>query len=991
MSDEYCPRLIEVALPIREISAESVRDKNIDHGHISRLHIWWARRPLAASRAVVFASLVPDPDDPRCPRAFRLAVESHLKLHVPSELHYFRKGRKVVRDEDPYRPYGDVEDTLRNRLLMFIARYSRDFLDFHSGQTDKEPETRQVLDDRSLVKWETGDLENPQGQEVLRIARELVRIANGGRPPVVFDPFAGGGAIPLEVRRLGGQAIANDYNPVAHLIVRATCDYPQTYGVPGRRVVSVAELGKTVEREIRVDNVLVHDLDKWGDWILDRTKERVGHLYRPGADGRPVLAYLWARTVPCSNPECRGEIPLLRSLDLCTRGRKIALSMEINRAAKSIQFGIARDHAIKTTEGTKRQRGPAFCPFCDEPTSEEELRRAGIESHISERMVAVVLETDGRKDYRVVDSEDGVGVERALSTEVDVPSEYIVPEINGPTASPKSGSHRSINLELYGLTRWGQLFNRRQLAVMEELIRCLHEAADKMQSSIDDSDYRRALLTYLAFWIDGIAVFGNSMCRWNAAREAIQTPFSGQSIPMMWDYPEVNPFAASSASAGNKLGRILEVLQREASPSSAHAARPTILMGSATRLAVDSGSVDHVITDPPYGNAIAYADLSDFYYVWLKRSLGRDVPEVFPTPQTPKEFEATSHKHRHEGNGDRANEHYQRLLTASFKECLRVAKPPKLISVMFAHQSSAAWSALLAALFEAGLCPNATWPIATERPDAALGMGGANLESSVTVVCRPRAAVGAESFKIVKKEIQEAVEQAVHRFWDYGFRGADLIVASYGPAVGVFGKYERVERGDGTPVEVPELLDFARQAARDAIAGEFRGDNLSTLYYVWANLYGAAEQSWDDARLVVQIGGDVESAMDVARRHDIFVITGPKCRLALLSDREDRRGLGVDPKPPLIDALHRAMMLWKSERRSELVGYLAERGLLDEPRFWKLAQALFEVLPRGSEDWKLVSALLGERDTLRTEAKRTTVVTKPQVEMDFSTTEAGGE
>jgi hypothetical protein len=254
-------------------------------------------------------------------------------------------------------------------------------------------------------------------------------------------------------------------------------------------------------------------------------------------------------------------------------------------------------------------------------------------------------------------------------------------------------------------------------------------------------------------------------------------------------------------------------------------------------------------------------------------------------------------------------------------------------------------------------------------PNAALGLDTASLESSVTVVCRPRAALGAESFKVVRKEIQEAVEQSVHRFWGYGFRGADLIVASYGPAVGVFGKYNRVERADGTPVDVPELLDFARQAARDAIAGEFHGDSLSTLYYVWANLYGIAEQSWDDARLVVQIGGATENAMEVARQQGIFVVDGSSCRLALLADRTGRRGLGADPGAPLVDALHRAMDLWKAERRADLVDYLHERDLFDDSRFWKLAQALFEVLPRDSEDWKLVAALLGERHTLRAEAR----------------------
>jgi hypothetical protein len=230
--------------------------------------------------------------------------------------------------------------------------------------------------------------------------------------------------------------------------------------------------------------------------------------------------------------------------------------------------------------------------------------------------------------------------------------------------------------------------------------------------------------------------------------------------------------------------------------------------------------------------------------------------------------------------------------------------------------------------------------------------------------------MGSESFKVVREEIRQSVLEAVKRFWGYGFKGADLIVSSYGPAVGTFGRYEHVEKSDGATVDVAELLALARQAARDAIAGEFKADNLSTLYYVWANMYGPGEQAWDDARLVVQIGGDAESALDIASKHGIFVVDGSTCRLALLADRAERRALGVDPNPPLIDALHHSMLLWKEERRPELVTYLAARDLLEDGPFWKLAQALFEVMPRDLEDWKLVSALLTERQTLRTEGKR---------------------
>ena len=440
---------------------------------------------------------------------------------------------------------------------------------------------------------------------------------------------------------------------------------------------------------------------------------------------------------------------------------------------------------------------------------------------------------------------------------------------------------------------------------------------------------------------------------------------------MMWDYPEVNPLANSSGTATTQLRYMLKVIEHECAANEPTTADPAILLGTATSLPLEASTVHCVVTDPPYGNSIAYADLSDFFYVWLKRSVAKDFPNVFRTPQTPKDAEATSHKHRHNGSQQRANSFYRGLLRESFEEGKRVVREPSLVTVMFAHQSTEAWTALISALFEAGLSPNATWPIATEMPKTALALGTASLETSVTVACRPRVAGSAVAFRQIRAEIQDVVRQAVRRFWSYGFRGADLIVACYGPAVGAFGKYERVERADGTPVGIPELLDLARQAARDAIAGEFRGDSLSTFYYVWANLYGAAEQAWDDARLVVQIGGEEDNAMEVARGHGIFVLDGAKCRLALLDDRASRRGLGIDQDPPHIDALHRSMLLWKEEQRKNLVEYLAQRDLLEDGPFWKLAQALFEVLPRDLEDWKLVNALLGERQTLRAEGKST--------------------
>ena len=954
-----CPRLIEVALPVREISAESVRDKNIHHAHISHLHIWWARRPLPASRAVVFASLVPDPDDPRCPANFRTAVRRYLETHVPKQLKHYLRGREHRPDEDPYRPYDGVEDTPRNRLLMFIAKWSPESLEFEAGTRQKAAAPKELLDDRSLVKWETSDPENVQGREVLRIARELVKVAHGGDVPTVLDPFAGGGAIPLEAGRLGCRAIANDYNPVAHLILRATCEWPQKYGKPGTRTVLAEEFGRKVEREIQVPNVLIHDFEKWANWVLERVRPKIGHLYASGKDGRPVLAYLWARTTPCSNPSCQGQIPLLRSLVVRSKGTKVALTLDVDQEGKTVSFGIAKGRAIERTEGTKRARGPAICSFCHQPTSEAEIRTAAQAGRMGGQMVCVVVAGIGGKDYRAVEDIDLIGFARAGNIEVECPAERI-PE-----------NQWNVKTWLYGMKTWGALFNQRQLVAMQAFVASLHEALKAMEQAIPDENYRRAIGLYLGLWLDRVASFSTTVCRWAPGGQIIKTPFGGQAIPIIWDYPEVNPLANSSGTASTQLRYMLKVLEHERLANGSHIPEPSVLLGNAASLPIKSNVAHCVVTDPPYDDAIAYGDLSDFFYVWLKRSVGPLFPEDFATPLTPKTDEATSLRHRHDGSQKHARAHYRRLLKESFREALRLAREPKLVTVMFAHQSTDAWTALISALFEAGLSPNATWPIATEMPKTALALGTASLETSVTVACRPRVAGSAVSFRQIRAEIQDVVRQAVRRFWSYGFRGADLIVACYGPAVGAFGKYERVERADGTPVGIPELLDLARQAARDAIAGEFRGDSLSTLYYVWANLYGAAEQAWDDARLVVQIGGEEDNAMEVARGHGIFVLDGAKCRLALLDDRASRRGLGIDQDPPHIDALHRSMLLWKEEQRKNLVEYLAQRDLLEDGPFWKLAQALFEVLPRDLEDWKLVNALLGERQTLRAEGKST--------------------
>jgi len=964
-----CPRLIEVALPIREISAESVRDKSLRHGHISTLHLWWARRPLAVARAVVFASFVPDPDHPDCPPEFRQAALRSLKEQVPPVLQAYRRGCRLHQSPDPYRPYNGMEDTLRNRLLMFIAHWSPEWLAFEHGESTRQPGPAEMLDDRSLVKWETSDPKNEQGRAVLDIARELMRLANDGKPPVMLDPFSGGGAIPLEAARLGCQAIANDYNPVAYLILRATCEFPQKFGKAGKRMVEREEYGKTIQEEVEVPNVLAYDVELLAKQILERARQRIGHLYPVGEDGLPVVSYLWARTVQCSNPSCRAEIPLLKSFLICDKpGKRIAIAPLIKD--KVISFQIVKNQNIQRTDGTmiEKGRGDVTCLICNQTIPVADIRRAGIENRLSERPVAVITESSQGKEYRALVQSDLSAINESilLANKLERPNELILSEITGSDENISNST--GIRSHLYGMKTWGSLFNPRQLVAIQTFIDEMQNVLEELKQQDFDSTYREALSIYLALWLGRISQRGNSFCTWNSGAEKVQPLYGRQAIPMVWDYPEIPAFSNAFGSPMGMLEVMIdfikhEILTYDSLPTRVH-------LGDAAQLPFSDRLVDFIVTDPPYFDAIAYADLSDFFYVWLKRSIGNNFPGVFITPLTPKAQEATALKHRHQGDSVKAREHFTSKLSDSFREAKRISKQNGIISVMFAHQSTEAWTALINALLGVGLNIVGTYPIDTEAIGA-LKTGKAVLSSSVTVICRQRE-IGSNpaSYKQVKAEVEKVVSESIHRFWKYGFRGADLIVSCYGPAVGVFGKYEHVERADGNIVTIPDLLEMVRQSALKAIAGEFNGDSLSRLYFVWANLYGISEQSWDDARLVIQIGGDSEDAMQTARHHELFVVNGPTCRLALLRDRLSQKHLGEESDSPLIDQLHYSMALWKQERRSELVQYLKANNLTEDEPFWKLAQALFEVLPRGEEDWKLISALLGERETLKQEVRQ---------------------
>jgi len=970
-------RLIEVALPIKEISAESVRDKSLRHGHISTLHLWWARRPLAASRAIVFASLVPDPDDPECPQEFKDKV------------------KELLCKDMVYMPYRQ-EDTLRNRLLTFIAKWSWKKIEFDEGKSTDAPATKELLNDRSLVKWESSI--NP---EILKIARELIHSAYG-YVPTVLDPFAGGGAIPLEAVRLGCNVIANDYNPVAHLIERCTFEFPYKYGRPGEVELSIDEAkrmgiyerifpetemnivaepqlnyGKMNPGEnwfelnygkaqlisikdetikLNVSNKLLFDVERHAKNILERVREKIGYLYPAGKDGNPVVGYLWARTAPCSNPSCGKEIPLLRSLLVCDKkSKRVALTMNIEDG--EIKFGIAKNREIRRTDGTMLTRGNVRCPHCNETTSVSSIRNSASVGGMSEKLVCVITSTEDGKDYRSPNN-----------SEVKTLNDLILSADIKPITE-KIPHFRNINLDLYGLFTWGHLFNKRQFYANNIF---LNEIKDWMsQTTVED--YKNTMLFYLSLWLSRIVMFNSNVNRWFNGGELVKMPFSRQAIAMVWDYPESNSLSSSTGGALIQLEYMLNVIARE-SPLINLENKMTINcnFGDASSISLDKNSVDIVITDPPYFDAIAYADLSDFFYVWLKRLLFEFYPEIFHTPLAPKTDEVTALPHRHNGNNELADKHFENKLTQSLRESRRVINENGLICIMFAHQSSKAWTALINAILNSDLTVTATYPIDTELSNRPIAIGSSSLSTSVTVVCRPRVYEKATTYIKIKSEIENVVKESVDRFWSYGFRGADLIVACYGPAVSVVGKYEYVEK-QGEPIPIADLLNDVREIALKAIAGAFTGDLHSRFYFVVANMYGIAEIDWDDIVKIAQIGSGIDDARIFSDQHHYIIREENKARLAMLADRTEYLPewdqLHFDA--PLIDQLHTAMLLWKQQKRPQLVQFLSNSQRMNNDKFWKLAQSLFVLDSlRGSDDWKQISALLSERETLRKETKK---------------------
>jgi putative DNA methylase len=875
-------RLIEEELPLKEVNAQSAREKALRHGHISTMHLWWARRPLSMSRTVVFGTLLPDPGD------------------------------------DAKR-----KDTLK--LLAQAASFEASI--------------------------------NPARIDPLR---KLLQEAYPDRPPKVLDCFAGGGAIPLEALRLGCDTTAVELNPVAHLIEKCVLEYPQRFGQPDERG----------------ENTLAEDFVKWAAWVRDRVTPKLASVFPADPNGRRPAVYFWARTMTCPNPECKAQIPLLKDRWLDNSSRRMAW-IAIDARPGCITLGVRTGpppSGVDASTGTVKASS-VTCPGCGTSSPARDVRDYGKQIGFGRCLYAVldvISQNRIYRDPRPNEVEGGESLPLVLLGELMETPDGTSPV---PDEQITKSQFRILRSLVYGIDTFRGLYNDRQLYVLGILCETVRVAHEEMLIAGVAPDKAAAIATYLAFCVDRIADRDSSFCTWGlnpgGFAASVRNTFPQQAIRMAWNYVEIDPLQHGSGSWDGAV-KWIEAAIRHCSTTGQIGA--TVLRGDAQELAFPDDTFDAVIVDPPYYDAFQYGDLSDFFYVWLKRSVGHLYPALFSTPLTPKRQEVIENRADKKSSEYISHEEFERRLQRSLGELARVVKSDGVVSLVFAHTDVEAWERLLRALRVAKLVVSTSWPMRSEMANRSTAQISAVLGSSVVLVCRPQDAGQEGFYDDVVRSLENRIAERLDAFEEMGLVGADYFVSAIGPAFEVFAQYSRIVKLSGDEVDVSELMVLARQAvARHAMRRLLGPESLAVLdpeslfYLTWRWAYLTASIPADEAY-------KLEKAFDV----DLGHLCRPRgfgrrsgSNFALLGP-QDRKGLKLSTSPVLIDVLHLACQLWDAGRRRELEEVLGATGLGVEPGFWSMARALAEILPDGDRERTMLLGLTGNRDALAQAAAQST-------------------
>jgi putative DNA methylase len=746
-------KLIEVALPLDVINREAAREKSIRQGHPSTVHLWWARRPLAACRAVLFAQLVDDP--------------SAHPDQFPTEAEQERE---------------------RRRLFDIIER---------------------------LVPWEATN-----NEKILEEARAEIRRCYPDGPPPIVDPFCGGGSIPLEAQRLGLEAHASDLNPVAVVITKALIELPPKFA---DRPPVRPDSGTTFQgtQSWQRAQGLAEDVRFYGHWLRDEAQRRIGHLYPnvtlPDGQQASVIAWLWARTVTCPNPACRSTMPLVRSFWLGKKKGKDAWVHPIpDRATKRVRFEIRNGNPGPSLAGTVGRTG-ATCIVCGSSVRLEYIRQQGRSQGIGTQLIAIVAEGVRQRIYL------SPTPEHEQAAVVSRPDN--VPDTELPVAA------LGFRVQAYGMTHHSDLFTHRQLQALCTLSDIVAETRQLISvHSNSDGSYADAVTTYLALIIDRIAMSGSNLVRWNPVGEKAQHMFGRQTVSMLWDFAEPNVF-------GTATGSLSAATEMTAQGIPMIAERRGIAVQADARLFSDSDAV--VSTDPPYYDNVGYADLSDFFYIWLRRTLRTVYPEMLSTVLTPKSAELVADPGRFDGVRVDAERHFEEGFQNVFQRIAERLASDVPITVFYAFKQSEAdddddnapsavastgWEKMLEGLVGSGLMISGTWPMRTEMGSRLRGQASNALASSIVLVCRPRSAVaGITDRRGFIQELKGRLGHALHDLRSGGIAPVDLAQAAIGPGMAVFSSYARVIEPNGDRMRVRTALALINQVL-DEVSAEQEGE-----------------------------------------------------------------------------------------------------------------------------------------------------------------------
>lgn len=800
MTDPVKKKLIEVSLPLEKINAEASREKSIRHGHPSTLHLYWARRPLAAARAVLFAQLVDDPS--AHPEKF---------------------------------PTIEEQDAERDRLHKLIEE---------------------------LVVWE-----NSNDEKLLEQARQEIRNSNNGELPAVLDPFAGGGAIPLEAQRLGLEAHASDLNPLAVLINKALIEIPPKF----KDMPPVFPGAAETRTEWKGAEGLAEDVRLYGEWMRDEAEKRIGHLYpkvkAPGGTEHTVIAWIWARTVRNPNPANPIEVPLVRSWWLSKKKGKEAW-VEAKVVDGEVHYEVRHDANGPTgdADGTVKRTG-AVSIADGTPIDFKYIREEGNAGRIGAHLIAIVGQD---KRGRIYVSPDKLHTKTAA---IDQPCHLPVGQIFDWPGR--------INVYRYGMTEFSDLFSNRQLVAMNELTALVAEVRSLVESHCTTqgrNTYPEAVATYLSFAVSRQSDRLSTLASWQNGPEKIRNVFGRQAMPMVWDFAEANIFSQSSGGFHGNIGWVEEVIQRV----------PTSPPGFAAQADAGTRSYSNAVisTDPPYYDNIGYSDLSDYFYVWLRQSLESFYPDLTATILTPKEKELVANPHRLGGRAA-AEEFFIDGFNTVFERIRRGAEVTIPMTVYYAYKqqdtrdtgtSSTGWHTLLDGLMNTGWEITATWPMRSERGGRMISVGTNALASSIVLACRPRpegapSTTRREFTRALKKELPDALRTMLQG----SIAPVDLAQAAIGPGIAIYSRYSRVRDADGTDMGVREALMLINQVL-DEVLGEQESDfDPETRFATrWFRSYGWHKES---SGLADQLARSSDTSLGALERGGILQTGGGKARL----------------------------------------------------------------------------------------------------------------